>query len=285
MNDTPLLIARTVQALRDQVGAWRARGERVAMAPTMGSLHDGHLSLINLARSHATRVVASIFVNPTQFAPGEDFDAYPRNEARDAALLAGASCDLLYAPDVAQIYPQGFSTAVSVSGVSAPLDGQARPQHFSGVATVVAKLLIQCAPDVAVFGEKDYQQLLVIRRMAADLDLPVEIIGAPTARLPDGLAMSSRNAYLTPDQRVIAGKLNGVLAEAAASLRRGEPVARVEAAGVAALSALGFDAVDYLEVRRADDLGAPGPGPIETPVRVFAAARLGRTRLIDNMAV
>lgn len=284
-NSTPLPIARTVQALRAQVAAWRAAGERVAMVPTMGSLHEGHLSLIRLARSRARRVVASLFVNPTQFAPGEDFDAYPRDEARDAALLAGEGCDLLYAPDAAEIYPQGFSTAVSVAGVSAPLDGEARPHHFSGVATVVAKLLIQCGPDAAVFGEKDYQQLLVIRRMAADLDLPVEIVGAPTARLPDGLAMSSRNAYLTPGQREVAGTLNGVLAQAAAALRQGAPVAKVEAEGLAALTALGFDAVDYLEVRRADDLGSPGPGPVAAPVRVFVAARLGRTRLIDNVAV
>jgi pantoate--beta-alanine ligase len=278
-------VARTVEALRDQVAGWRAAGERVAMVPTMGSLHDGHLSLIRLARTRARRVVASVFVNPTQFAPGEDFEAYPRDEARDAALLAGEGCDLLYAPGVAEMYPRGFSTTVSVAGVSAPLDGRARPHHFAGVATVVAKLLSQCGPDVAVFGEKDYQQLTVIRRMAADLDLPVEILGAPTARHADGLAMSSRNAYLTADERPVAGRLNGVLAQAAAALREGQPVAAVEAAGRAALEGLGFAAIDYFEVRLADDLAQPGPGPLGAPARVFVAARLGRTRLIDNMAV
>jgi pantoate--beta-alanine ligase len=255
------------------------------MVPTMGSLHEGHLSLVRLGRERAEHVVASVFVNPTQFAPGEDFEAYPRDEARDAALLASAGCDLLYAPDVSQMYPAGFSTAITVGGVSAPMDGLARPTHFGGVATVVAKLLIQCGPDVAVFGEKDYQQLQVIRRLAIDLDLPVEIVGAPTARLADGLAMSSRNAYLSTDERVVAGRLNGVLADAAAALRGGAAVAKVEAEGLAALKAKGFSEVDYFEVRDADDLSAPGPGPLDAPARVFVAARLGRTRLIDNMAV
>src|SRR5690348_331345 len=185
-----LPIARTVAELRARVAAWRADGERVALTPTMGALHEGHLSLVRLGRAEADRVVASVFVNPTQFAPHEDFAAYPRDEARDAGLLAGAGCDLLFAPDVAEMYAPGFSTTVTVAGVSAPLEGAARPTHFAGVATVVAKLLLQAAPDVAVFGEKDYQQLQVIRRLARDLDLPVEIIGAPIVREPDGLAMS-----------------------------------------------------------------------------------------------
>jgi pantoate--beta-alanine ligase len=285
MTESPLPVARTVAALRAQVAAWRAAGERTAMVPTMGSLHEGHLALVRLGRERAERVVASVFVNPTQFAPGEDFEAYPRDEARDAALLAGAGCDLLYAPGVSQMYPAGFSTTIAVAGVSTPMDGQARPTHFAGVATVVAKLLIQCGPDIAIFGEKDYQQLQVIRRLALDLDLPVEIVGAPTARLADGLAMSSRNAYLSADERVIAGRLNGVLAEAAAALRGGAAVAKVEAEGLAALAARGFSEVDYFEVRDAGDLSAPGPGPLARPARVFVAARLGRTRLIDNMAV
>jgi pantoate--beta-alanine ligase len=278
-------IARTLAALRAQVAAWRAAGERVAMVPTMGSLHEGHLSLIRLAKRHAQRVVASIFVNPTQFAPGEDFDAYPRNEARDAALLAEVGCDLLYAPGVAEMYPDGFSTTVDVAGVSDPLDGQARPGHFSGVATVVSKLLNQCGPDVAVFGEKDYQQLMIIRRMVRDLDLPVEIVGAPTARLEDGLAMSSRNLYLSAAERIVAGRLNGILAAAADELRAGANVAHIEAKGLEALIAAGFQSVDYFEVRHADDLSAPGPGRLSLPARVFVAARIGRTRLIDNMAV
>ena len=249
-----LPVVRTVAELRAQVRAWRAAGATVAMTPTMGALHEGHLSLVRLAKTRARRVVASIFVNPTQFGPNEDFDRYPRNEAGDAELLASAGCDLLYAPDVSQIYPQGFSTRISISGVSEPLDGAARPGHFDGVATVVAKLLNQAQPDVAVFGEKDYQQLQLIRRLVADLDLPIEIVGAPTARAEDGLALSSRNAYLTPEQRVIAGRLNVVLADAAARLKAGDTVEKVEATGRAALERQGFERIDYFEVRHALDL-------------------------------
>ncbi len=280
-----LPVVRTVAELRAQVRAWRAAGKTVAMTPTMGALHAGHLSLVQLAKARAGKVVASIFVNPTQFGPNEDFDRYPRNEAGDAELLASAGCDLLYAPDVSQIYPPGFSTRITISGVSEPLDGAARPGHFDGVATVVAKLLNQAQPDLAVFGEKDYQQLQLIRRLALDLDLPVEIIGAPTARAPDGLALSSRNAYLTPEQRIIAGRLNGVLADAAARLKAGDPVEKVEATGRAALERQGFERIDYFEVRHAQDLSHPGPGVLSVPARVLAAAFLGKTRLIDNMAV
>ncbi|MBP7649736.1 MAG: pantoate--beta-alanine ligase, partial [Phenylobacterium sp.] len=200
----PLPIVRTVADLRSQVAAWRKAGETVGMVPTMGALHAGHLSLVTLAKTKAVRVVASVFVNPTQFAPHEDFDAYPRDEAKDAGLLESAGCDLLFAPSVAEMYAPGFSTTVTVSGVSEPLDGAARPGHFAGVATVVSKLLLQCGPDIAVFGEKDYQQLQVIKRLVADLDIPVEVIGAPTARAEDGLALSSRNAYLTPAEREAA---------------------------------------------------------------------------------
>src|SRR5579864_4465038 len=263
MSPSPLPIARTVEALRAQVASWRTRSLRVALVPTMGALHDAHLALVRLARSHADRVVASVFVNPTQFAPSEDFTAYPRDEPRDAALLAAAECDLLYAPSTDQIYPAGFSTCVTVSGVSEPLEGRSRPQHFAGVATVVAKLLTQVAPDVAVFGEKDYQQLLVVRRLVCDLDLPVEIVGMPTVRAADGLALSSRNAYLTANERRVAARLNQVLRAAADSLARGDPVAAVEATALACLDKAGFPAVDYFEARGADDLARLGPGAVD----------------------
>lgn len=279
----PLPVVRTVPDLRAQVRTWRAAGLRVGFVPTMGALHEGHLSLVRLAGTRADRVVVSIFVNPTQFGPNEDFEAYPRDEARDAALLEQAGCALLFAPAVDEMYPPGASTTVTVAGVSEPLDGQARPGHFAGVATVVTKLLNQCAPDVAVFGEKDFQQLQVIRRLVRDLDLPVEIVGGPTARAEDGLALSSRNAYLTPQERPVAARLNAVLAEALSRLRAGEPVAVVESAAVADLRAAGFSAIDYVEARAPDTLARLGPGPASGPIRVLAAARIGRTRLIDNM--
>ena len=285
MTTPPLPVARTVAALRAQVAAWRAAGERVALAPTMGGLHEGHLALVRRGRDLASRVVTSLFVNPTQFAPGEDFEAYPRDEARDAALLAAAGCDLLYAPTAGEMYPADFSTTVTVGEVSAPLDGISRPHHFAGVATVVSKLLNQCGPDVAVFGEKDYQQLMVIRRLVRDLDMPVQIVGLPTVRDADGLALSSRNAYLTQEQRPIAGQLNAIIKAAAVAVRGGDAVEATEARALAALSEASFDRIDYLEVRGADDLARLGPGPTAAPARVFVAARLGRTRLIDNWPV
>ena len=278
-------IVRTVTELRVQVAAWKTAGERVALVPTMGGLHEGHLALVRRAGELADRVVTSLFVNPTQFAPGEDFEAYPRDEARDAALLAAQGCDLLYAPGAGEMYPAGFSTTVTVAEVSSPLDGLSRPRHFAGVATVVSKLLNQCDPDVAVFGEKDYQQLLVIRRLVRDLDMPVEITGLPTVRDADGLALSSRNAYLSPDERAVAGQLNLVIKAAAQSVRGGEAVAAVEARALAALAKAGIRQIDYLEVRGADDLARLGPGPTAAPARVFVAARLGKTRLIDNWPV
>ncbi|MES2722749.1 MAG: pantoate--beta-alanine ligase [Pseudomonadota bacterium] len=281
----PLPIVRTVADLRSQVAAWRKVGESVGMVPTMGALHSGHLSLVTLAKTRAQRVVASVFVNPTQFAPHEDFDAYPRDEAKDAALLESVGCDLLFAPTVTEMYAPGFSTTVTVSGVSEPLDGAARPGHFAGVATVVSKLLLQCGPDVAVFGEKDYQQLQVIKRLVADLDIPVEVIGAPTARAQDGLALSSRNAYLTPAEREAAPSLAAALRDAVERLRAGTPVERVENTGRAALERAGFSRIDYFEVRDAADLAHLGPGPIIGPARILAAGILGKTRLIDNMAV
>ena len=284
---TALPIVSTVADLRAAVAGWRREGLSVGFVPTMGALHEGHLSLVRLALSRADRVVASIFVNPTQFGPEEDLAAYPRDEAGDAGKLAGAGCHLLFAPSPAEMYPPGAATLVTVSGVSEPLDGQARPGHFAGVATVVAKLLNQVRPDVAVFGEKDYQQLQVIRRLAADLDLGVEILGAPTARAADGLALSSRNAYLTGEERQRAPELAAALAEAVLALRSGAPVEGVEAGAVARLQAAGFGTVDYVEVRDAGDLSRLGPGPLPPGQagRILAAAWLGRARLIDNMAV
>jgi pantoate--beta-alanine ligase len=286
MSDPQLPIVRNVEALRAAVRDWRQAGERVALVPTMGFLHQGHLSLVRLGKTRAERVVASLFVNPTQFAPSEDFDAYPRDEPRDATLLASAGCDLLYAPTVAQMYPDGFSTTVTVAGVSAPMDGAARPIHFAGVATIVAKLLTQAAPDVAIFGEKDYQQLLVIARMARDLDLRVEILGAPTVREPDGLALSSRNVYLTAAERQVAPRLNAALRAAGEALQAGAAIGDVEARGLAALAEAGFGPIDYFEVRDSVTLARLGPGPVgEAKARTFVAARLGKARLIDNWPV
>jgi pantoate--beta-alanine ligase len=269
--------------LRAAVAGWRAQQATVAFVPTMGALHEGHLSLVRSAKATCVRAVASLFVNPRQFSPSEDFDRYPRDEAGDAALLESAGCDLLYAPDRATMYPPGFSTNVIVSDVSAPLEGEMRPHFFGGVATVVAKLLLQCGPDAAIFGEKDYQQLLVIKRLARDLDLPVEIIGAPTVREHDGLAMSSRNAYLSADQRRIAARLNFVLHETIKSLHAGAAVAASEAEATRHLLAAGFASVDYVSVRDAETL-AP-LADLSRPARILAAAWLGQTRLIDNMAV
>ena len=285
MSTERLPIARTVAALRTQIAAWRADGLRIGLVPTMGALHEGHLSLVRLAAAHADRVVASLFVNPTQFAPHEDLDAYPRDETGDAALLAATGCHLLYAPPVAEMYGPGHSTQVTVSGVSEPLDGQARPHHFGGVATVVAKLLIQCGPDVAVFGEKDYQQLQVIRRLVTDLDLPVEVLGGPIVRAESGLALSSRNAYLSNIERAIAERLNVILAAAVKALRSGVPIDSVEATGIEALNTTGFDRVDYFEVRDAENLERLLTTKVTRPARLLAAAVIGKTRLIDNMAV
>ncbi len=284
-SDQGLPTVRSVPGLRQRLKTWREAKERVALVPTMGALHAGHLSLIRLAKAQADRVVASVFVNPAQFGPSEDFDAYPRDEAGDARQLQREGCDLLYAPSPADMYPQGFATQVTVNGLMDGLCGPFRPGHFAGVATVVAKLFIQAAPDVAVFGEKDWQQLAVIRRMTRDLDLPVDVIGAPILRDEHGLALSSRNAYLDDRELVIARRLNTVLAEAAAVLKAGGEAARVEAESRRALERLGFDRVDYLEVREPETLAAAGPGALTGPARLFAAAWLGRTRLIDNVAV
>ena len=284
MSEPPLPIVRTLADLRAAVGAWRAAGQRIALVPTMGFLHEGHLSLVGLGRARADKVVASLFVNPTQFAPSEDFDAYPRDEAHDAALLAGAGCDLLYAPAPGEIYPPGFATTVSVAGVSAPMDGLARPIHFAGVATVVAKLLLQALPDIACFGEKDYQQLQVIKHMVRDLDLPVRIEGVPTVREADGLALSSRNRYLTPDERARAVTIFRVLNAIAEEVGTGKrPIDEALAWGRGKLASAGFAPIDYLAICDAVDLTPLTV--LDRPARVFAAAWLGKTRLIDNLAI
>jgi pantoate--beta-alanine ligase len=276
---------RTVADLRARIRAWRGAGERIALVPTMGALHEGHLSLVTLGRAHAERVVATIFVNPTQFGPNEDLAAYPRDEARDAAMLESAGCDLIFAPSLDEMYPPGFSTRVRVEGLTDCLCGAARPGHLDGVAQVVTKLLNQAQADYAVFGEKDWQQLAVIRRLARDLDIPTGILGAPVVREADGLAMSSRNRYLDPAQRAVAGQLNKVIYLAADNILRGAPVAAEMADAVAALTAVNFDQVDYVECRGADDLAPVGAFDPAHPARVFAAARLGRARLIDNVPV
>jgi pantoate--beta-alanine ligase len=276
-------VVRDVPALRSEIGAWRKTGLRVGLVPTMGALHEGHLSLVRAAKDNCDRVVATLFVNPRQFAPHEDFERYPRNEAADSSMLAGAGCDLLYAPERAAMYPEGFATNVIVSDVSTPLEGEFRPHFFGGVATVVAKLLLQALPDAAFFGEKDYQQLQVIKRMARDLDIPVAIEGCPTVREHDGLAMSSRNAYLTADQRRVATRLNHLMHDAIKAVRAGEPVAATEADAARHLIAAGFASVDYVAIRDAETL-AP-VADISRPARLLAAAWLGKTRLIDNMAV
>ncbi len=278
-----LPIVRDVAALRASVTAWRREARSVALVPTMGALHEGHLSLIRAGKARCDKVVASLFVNPRQFAPQEDFDRYPRNEAGDAALLASAGCDLLFAPDRAAMYPEGFATSVIVANVSTPLEGEFRPHFFAGVATVVTKLLLQCSPDAAFFGEKDYQQLLVIRRLARDLDIPAEIVGCETVREPDGLAMSSRNAYLSQAERAIAGRLNLILKATAAAIRGGSAIAEAEADMRAEIAAAGFAAIDYAAACDSETL-AP-LSDLSRPGRILAAAWIGKTRLIDNLPI
>lgn len=278
-------IVRTVAELRAQRAAWRAEGLTMALTPTMGALHAGHASLVTLARTLADRVTATIFVNPTQFGPAEDLAAYPRDEGADARMLAGAGCDLLFAPDVPEMYPVGFATRVRVDGVSAPLCGASRPGHFDGVAQVVTKLLNQAQADVALFGEKDWQQLAVIRRLARDLDIDTRIVGAPTVREADGLAMSSRNRYLTPAERAAAPALFAALTRAAGRIAARGDVVNALAEGRAAVMAAGFSTPDYFEARDAETLDPVDSFNPDRPARIFAAARLGRARLIDNVAV
>ena len=280
---TTVATVRTVADLRSHLATWRKAGESVALVPTMGALHQGHLSLVALAKTKCDRVVASIFVNPIQFGPREDFKTYPRDEAADLAKLAEAGADLVFIPDSAEMYPQGFSTHVKVSDLTDDLCGAARPNHFEGVSTVVTKLLLQCTPDIAIFGEKDYQQLLVIKRLVRDLNMQVEILGGPIVREADGLALSSRNAYLSEAQRKTAPILQQTLKEVAADLARGEGADAAALAGRFKLEAAGFR-VDYVAVRDPDTL-KPLSGPVKPGTRVLAAAYLGKTRLIDNVAV
>lgn len=277
-------IVEDLNGLRGQVRTWRAAGERIGCVPTMGNLHEGHLTLVREARRLAPRVVATIFVNPLQFGPTEDLAAYPRTPEQDQAGLAAAGCDLLFAPTVATMYPgaQQTQTRVEVPGISDLLCGASRPGHFIGVATVVCKLFNMVQPDLALFGEKDFQQLLIIRRMAADLAMPVEVLGVPTVREPDGLAMSSRNGYLTSGERAQAPALYRTLSVAAEALVAGRPVPQVETEAAAALAVAGLRP-DYVSVRRAADLGEPTAADRE--LVVLAAAYLGRARLIDNLRV
>ncbi len=279
-----VVIVRDVATLQAAVAAWRAAGERIALVPTMGALHAGHLSLVAAAKRRAGRALLSIFVNPTQFAPGEDFNSYPRSLAHDVDAFAAAGGDLIFAPEIEAVYPEGFATTVLVGGpAKAGLEDKFRPEHFAGVATVVAKLFQQCLPDAAIFGEKDYQQLKVVERMVRDLDFGIEIVAAPTLRAKDGLAFSTRNEYLSAAERARAPLLYAALIRCAGALRDGAAMDVALASARASLQNAGF-AVDYFEARHAETL-APIAALGAAPVRLLAAVRLGATRLIDNVAV
>jgi pantoate--beta-alanine ligase len=274
-------VVRRVGELRAAVRGWRRAGETVALIPTMGALHDGHLALVRLGLEKCDRAVTSIFVNPEQFAPHEDFARYPRDEEGDLAKLAALGCDLVWAPAAGEMYPEDFATRVEPNGAAEGLESDFRPHFFGGVATVCCKLFMQVLPDIAVFGEKDYQQLSVVRQMVRDLDLPLEIVGSPTVREPDGLAMSSRNKYLSVEERVIAPTLYSVIGKVAANIASGLAISDACTVAKAELTHVGFK-VDYVEVRDAETL-SPVEGPVRRPLRVLAAAWLGNTRLIDNV--
>ena len=277
-------IARNLGSLRTAIAAFRKKRESVALVTTMGALHRGHLALVKEARRRADRVVVSIFVNPTQFAPTEDFGSYPRTFDTDIAALSEAAVELIWAPTAEVMYPEGFSTRIEPAGAAkAGLEDKFRPHFFGGVATVVAKLFTQATPDVAIFGQKDYQQLRVVTQMAKDLDLPVKVVGIPTVRERDGLALSSRNAYLSDAERAVAPTLARVLNACAGRINRREPIEMVLEEGIAELRHAGF-AVDYLEARHALTL-APVASLKDGPIRLLVAAKLGKTRLIDNLAV
>jgi pantoate--beta-alanine ligase len=278
------MVVRTVPALRRALDGLRVRKATTALVPTMGALHDGHVSLVRLAQRRATRVIVSIFVNPTQFAPTEDFGSYPRTWKADVGKLAAENVDLIWHPDVKVMYPEGFATRIVPAGpATAGLEDRFRPHFFGGVATVVGKLFTQCRPDFAIFGEKDFQQLRVVTQMARDLDLGVKVIGSKTVREHDGLAMSSRNVYLSPEERRVAPELYRTMKECAKRLHAGESVEPVMAGGAKLITNAGFS-VDYLEVRHAETL-APITSIKDGPLRMLVAAKLGTTRLIDNIAV
>lgn len=278
------MILRTLPVLRRAVDNFRSRKATIALVPTMGALHDGHVSLVRLAKRRAKRVIVSIFVNPTQFAPTEDFGSYPRTWKSDVARLAAEDVDAIWHPDVKTMYPDGFATRIVPEGpATAGLEDRFRPHFFGGVATVVGKLFTQCRPDIAIFGEKDFQQLRVVTQMARDLDLGVKVIGSKTVRERDGLAMSSRNVYLSAEERRVAPELLRAMKETAAQLRAGAELAAALAAGTGIIRQAGF-ALDYLEVRHAETL-SPVTSIEDGPLRILVAAKLGTTRLIDNMAV
>ncbi|MBT5778732.1 MAG: pantoate--beta-alanine ligase [Rhodospirillaceae bacterium] len=276
-------IVRNVGALRAAVAEYRGSGERVALVPTMGALHGGHMALVDAARGAAERTIVSIFINPTQFAPTEDLASYPRSEAEDLRQLAEAGVDLVFMPAPDEVYGQGFATSVSVAGPGAGLESAARPHFFTGVATVVAKLLLQCLPDAAAFGEKDYQQLQVVRRLVRDLDIPCEILAIPTVREADGLACSSRNAYLTPAERAVAAGLYEILQAMAQRLATGGAVITEIEDGMRCLEQAGFDVIDYLALCDGESLVPLSE--LHDGARLLAAVRLGNTRLIDNVAL
>jgi pantoate--beta-alanine ligase len=283
MSRSPLIV-RTVPALRRAIDSFRAKKAATALVPTMGALHDGHVSLVRLAKRRAAKVVVSIFVNPTQFAPSEDFNSYPRTWKADVAKLAAEDVDLIWNPDVKTMYPDGFATKILTEGPAfAGLEDRFRPHFFGGVTTVVGKLFTQVRPDVAVFGEKDFQQLRVVSRMAADLDLGVRVIGSKTVRERDGLAMSSRNVYLSPEERRAAPALYRAMKESAGRLRNGDDVKAAMAGGAKLVADAGFK-LDYFEVRHAETL-APIASAKDGPMRILVAAIIGKTRLIDNAAV
>ena len=283
MSRSPVVV-RTVPALRRALDALRVRKATTALVPTMGALHDGHVSLVRLAKRRAQKVIVSIFVNPTQFAPTEDFGSYPRTWKADVAKLASENVDLIWNPDVKAMYPDGFATRIVPEGpATAGLEDRFRPHFFGGVATVVGKLFTQCRPDVAIFGEKDFQQLRVVTQMARDLDLGVKVVGSRTVRERDGLAMSSRNVYLSPDERQTAPALHRAMKQCAARLKAGNDCEAAMAAGRELIANAGF-ALDYFEARHAETL-APVASVKDGPVRILVAARLGKTRLIDNLGV
>lgn len=277
------VILQNVRALRHFVMTERLQGRRIALIPTMGALHAGHLELVRQGMIRAHIAVATIFVNPTQFGPNEDYSAYPRTWDADYEALTQAGAHAVFVPDAQEMYPPEFSTGITMTGITEPLEGEHRPGHFNGVATVVAKLLLQALPDIALFGEKDWQQLQVIRRLAADLNIPSEIVGIPTVRDENGLALSSRNAYLTPAQYQVAIRLNKVLFAMAAKLREGGGLQAALYGGHVEFAKAGFDSVDYLEIRDAHTLRQVGPETQE--LRILAAVRIGKARLIDNIGV